>query len=617
MNPTNLVGAFTCSLLLTSALAAYAQTPVQRPIPQPRNDHPGNVFLRGEEVVVDLPDDSAWTLRDYEDRSLGQFKGGKATPGRLPTGHYRLFSGTSSNWISLAVLQPLSAPTPLTSPIGLDVAMAWFYPTQRMDAVASLCALAGVNWVRDRLTWAEMEPERGRFSAWNKYDASALAQSAAGLQVLQVIHHSPSWANPVGKRFPLDLRDAYRFFEAMAKRWRGQVLAFEPWNEADIPMFGGHTGAEMASFQKASYLGLKAGNPDMIACWNVFALHNTNQLADMRDNQAYPFFDTYNLHHYEAFENYPGLYADHRAVSAGRPLWVTECARPVPWAGDPALKEPTETDLKVQAERVARTIALSLHEGSAATFYFLLPHYVEGRTQFGIVRPDLTPRPAFVALAAAGRLLAAARPLGKMISPDNAAAAYLFNARPDGEERIVLVAWATEGTGSLPLSEAPERVFDHLGRELTRDPVLPLTSAPRFALLSADAVKALKVNPPPARPDLSAAPRPPVVLQAIWPAEKVDLRQSAYVLAVNEPEKIPIYLYNLGASPATGRLQVEAPAGWTAATPADWQLPPWSRTEAFLTVDKGAPPGETARIRLVANFEGLGESVLSLRLIAR
>ena len=60
------------------------------------------------------------------------------------------------------------------------------------------------------------------------------------------------------------------------------------------------------------------------------------------------------------------------------------------------------------------TYALAIHEGAQAVFYFMLPHYVEGQTQFGVLRPDLTPRPAFVALAAAGRLLADAKPLGQV-----------------------------------------------------------------------------------------------------------------------------------------------------------------------------------------------------------
>src|SRR2546430_11105371 len=51
-------------------------------------------------------------------------------------------------------------------------------------------------------------------------------------------------------------------------------------------------------------------------------------------------------------------------------------------------------------------------------FRSMLPHYIEGQTQFGILHEDLTPRPAFVALAAVGRLLCDARPLGTWESDD-------------------------------------------------------------------------------------------------------------------------------------------------------------------------------------------------------
>ncbi|MBI3192231.1 MAG: hypothetical protein HYZ36_06145, partial [Pedosphaera parvula] len=257
------------------ALAA-AGAPGQRQLPKPRPDHPGNVFLAGEDIAVALPIDRAdWRLVDYDGQVVKELANaaGKVALGKLPVGFYRFEQAGASNWISLGVIAPLRAPTPTNSPIALDVAMAWFYKEDKMDAVANLCALAGVNWVRDRLYWAEMEPRRGEWAGRKRYDASAGAQARAGLQSLQVIHASPGWANPNGKRFPLDLRDAHRFFEAMAKRWRGQVRAFEPWNEADIPMFGWHTGAEMASLQKAAYFGLKAGNSNIVACLNVFAVH--------------------------------------------------------------------------------------------------------------------------------------------------------------------------------------------------------------------------------------------------------------------------------------------------------------------------------------------------------
>jgi hypothetical protein len=603
---------------LALALATASAASAQRQLPKPRPEHPGNVFLAGEEIAVTLPSEFAdWGLVDYDGQLVKDLPdaAGKVTVGKLPVGFYRFERVGASNWVSLGVLAPLRAPTPTSSPIALDVAMAWFYKEDKMDAVANLCALAGVNWVRDRLYWAEIEPRRGEFAGRKRYDASAGAQARAGLQVLQVIHASPAWANPNGKRFPLDLRDAHRFFEAMAKRWRGQVLAFEPWNEADIPMFGGHTGAEMASLQKAAYLGLKAGNSNIVACLNVFALHNTNQLADLHANEAWPYFDTYNLHHYEAFDNYPKLYADHRAASAGRPLWVTECAVPVKWAGDEQLKEPTDADLKVQAERVAKTFACSLHEGVAATYYFLLPHYVEGQTQFGILRPDLTPRPAFVALAAVGRLLADAHPLGRLRTDAESIRAFLFQARPDGEQRPVLVAWSAGAETTLTLPAVPRAIFDHLGRERDVSLELRLTSAPMFALLPAETSEKFVLTPPPSPPAALPGKPSPIVLQALWPEERLDLKRSAYQVSATQPETIPLFAYNFGAVAVRGTLRVSQPEGWSVGLPEQLELAPGERKELALTVDGlRAKENELATLRLDGDFGASVKAVLSLRL---
>ena len=231
-------------------------------------------------------------------------------------------------------------------------------------------------------------------------------------------------------------------------------------------MFGGHTGAEMASLQKAAYLGLKAGNPDAIACLNVFAIVRPDTLEDLADNAAWPYFDTCNLHHYIRPDDYPAWYAAVRRVSAGRPLWVTEFNQPVQWAGDAKTQEPTAADQRLQAQRVPIVFASSLHEGPAKAFYFLFPHYTEGKIQFGIVHRDLTPRPAYVALAAVGRLLADARPLGRWKVPSQQARAFLFHARPDGKDAEVLVAWTSEPKGELQLPVAPAALFDHLGRSV-------------------------------------------------------------------------------------------------------------------------------------------------------
>jgi hypothetical protein len=598
-----------------------------RDLPKPLASHPGNIFLEGDEVRVAVPSTPAmgWQLLDCADQVVAepQVRDGEAGLGPLPVGFYRLKSKTApgTNWVSLGVLAPLRAATPRSSPVALDVATSWFYPPEKMETVASLCALAGVNWVRDRLTWGQMEPQRGQFAATNQYAAAAHAQSRAGLQVLQVLHASPAWANPDQKRFPLDLRDAYRFYREMARRWAGQVRAFEPWNEADISVFGGHTGSEMAALQKAAYLGLKAGNQDVIACLNVFATHRRAHLEDLQANEVWPYFDTFNLHHYEAFEQYPSLYADFRAASAGRPLWVTECALPVKWAGDAQLQEPTEADLRVQAEHVAKTFSLSLHEGSAATFYFLLPHYVEGQTQFGILRRDLTPRPAFVALAAVGRLLADARPLGRLRSAPTQQA-YLFDAKPDGTRRQVLVAWDTTEESRLALPARAEAVFDHFGRprqsggSKTARHELTLGTAPVFAVLTSGALGTRDLAPPPPTPARLPGAASPIVLQALWPEAQVVLNKSAYRLADGKTERLPVWAYNFSPNPARGQLRVVAPSGWKCALPKTVELAPGERTELAFTVNAAGKQGQLLEtIRITGDFGPAGKPVLSMRVM--
>ncbi|MGD0091103.1 MAG: hypothetical protein ABSE73_14390 [Planctomycetota bacterium] len=599
----------------------------KRVIPKPLPDHPGNIFLAGEEAAVPLPPandakSQAWRLADYEGKTVaeGTAADGKAALGKLSVGYYelrRVVDGTPQNpRVTVGVLAPLDAPTPATSPIAIDVAMAWFYSGAQQEAAANLCTLAGINRVRDRLAWREMEPKKGEFAAKNKYDDTARKQAEAGLLVLQVHHDSPEWANKQHKRFPLDLRDAYSFEKEMAHRWQGQVVAFEPWNEADIGEFGGHTGAEMAALQKASYLGLKAGNPDVTACQNVFATANASILKDLNENQAWPYFDIFNLHHYSGTDAYPGTYAAHRAVSAGRPLWVSEFNAPVHWAGDKKEQEPNDANLRVQAERVAQVYAAALHEGPAAAFYFILPHYVEGQTQFGVLHKDLTPRPAFLAVAAVGRLLADAKPLGRPAVQPNVRA-FLFHARPGGKEQDVLVAWTTGGEAAFAAPAAPTALFDLLGRKRENaEAALKFAPAPVFACFEPGAFKNTELAGPPQTPELKPGKPCSVVLQPLWPQDKVALNHSAYRISSEKPETLPVWAYNFGAEKAAGKLSLEAPEAWKAELPEQLELAPGERKELALKLDCQA--GSSAQIevlKITGAFGAAGNAVLSLRLM--
>jgi hypothetical protein len=287
------------------------------------------------------------------------------------------------------------------------------------------------------------------------------------------------------------------------------------------------------------------------------------------------------------------------------------------------LKEPTPDDLLVQSERVAMTYACAIHEGARAVFYFILPHFVEGQTQFGVVRPDLTPRPAFVALAAAGRLLADAQPLGRLQAGNDTIQGFLFRAKPDGRRADVLVAWST-GEAELELPKPPSACFDHLGRaRRVEGRSLKLGRAPLFAVLSTGT--RLEVSPPPKAPERLAGKPALVVLQASLPEEDIILEKSAYKIPAGPTASVQIYLYNFSPKPARGKLNASVslqPSG--SVTPEPWgaemlrevDVPPGERKELTLRLAGVSTNGlECATIRVTGEFGSAGKPVLSFRLV--
>ena len=194
----------------------------------------------------------------------------------------------------------------------------------------------------------------------------------------------------------------------MARRFRGSVRAWEPWNEGNAHNFGGHAIDEMCAYQKACYLGFKAGDPTVTVGWNPIGGINTSGLVrGILDNETWPYYDTYNIHSYDWPHAFDGLWESARRAACGRPIWVTEADRGMKAQADSDDFSPEFARRK--AEYMAQSYACSLYAGASRHFHFILGHYMEQSIQFGLLRKDLTPRPSYVALAALGRFLAGGR----------------------------------------------------------------------------------------------------------------------------------------------------------------------------------------------------------------
>jgi hypothetical protein len=643
---------------LAVGVATAATGTFSRSIPLPLVDHPGNVYIAGETVRIPVPatpkDSLArWRLLDESDEELadGAVSAAAKTiePGKLQVGWYRCEwlddAGKLLDWTSAAVVARLRAPTPLDSPIGVDTAMAWFAhddpPNQRR--FANLAALAGVNWLRDRLRWREIEPEPGRFAERTSYDTAASIARAQGLRVLQVFHDTPPWAQEgrPGGEFATDLRHVFRFGRALGRRFAGRVQAWEPWNEANVATFGGHTVDQMCSWQKAAWFGFKTGDPTALVGWNVTTTVPTRQQTEgLMLNETWPYYDTYNIHSYAWAHDFDTLWEAAREACAGRPMWVTECDRGQKHLQNPPWCELSRRDERLKAEYLPQEYAQSLFAGARVHFHFVLGNYYEANgVQFGLLRKDFTPRPAYAALAALGRLLAGARCLGRW-EPGRDVHVFAFRARPDGEERDVLVAWAeqkvdwpkrgqTRAPWPGPQDLRVAAAFDYLGRPLPAKPPRELRSAPVFLLLPPGEAGRLSLEPPRTVGRKRMGLPCPVVLQAVFPRDArvkvVDRPWSeghAYRLQPGKRRMFRLRAYNFADVPVEGLVTVRTdalPAGWRV-TPEKWRvrLAPGKMAQLAATFEAatvdGQSPAPDGWCRWRGRFPQVGEAALAIRL---
>ncbi len=137
------------------------------------SQHPGNVFLLGQTLSIRLPEAAraakAWSATDEKGNEIAHGTiadpaAGVITIERLPVGWYRITAFDDLRqqlwWTTSAVLSPPVVPTSQQSPICVDAAMAWFAKNDphKQEEFSRLAALAGVNWVRDRMRWRDMQP---------------------------------------------------------------------------------------------------------------------------------------------------------------------------------------------------------------------------------------------------------------------------------------------------------------------------------------------------------------------------------------------------------------------------------------------------------------------------
>ena len=231
--------------------------------------------------------------------------------------------------------------TSMAAEKGLSVDLTWGIKSADQDRTASLLPDTGAKWVRLTFEWNQLETSQGTYNSSKlaAWDRSVSLSRQAGTKVLVTVYGTPSWASSNGKVGGAPSNNAYyaNLMSFLANRYRGQVQAWEIWNEENVSRFwtSGPDPARYAGLLRAAYPAVKSADPNATVVFGGTSGNDTGFVDGAYRAGAKDNFDVMAVHPYtgSAPEAGGGLYSfpGYREVrdvmlryGDAKPMWLTE-----------------------------------------------------------------------------------------------------------------------------------------------------------------------------------------------------------------------------------------------------------------------------------------------------
>jgi len=285
---------------------------------------------------------------------------------------------------------------------------------QNMERVAALAQAAGVKWSREEFQWHRMEPQRGTYD-FSFYDKLVDTANRHGISVYALVGYWTPWTKPYEEE---GFKDYCAFLRALVRHYKGRIKHWEIYNEPNIFFWSGPH-ERYPTLLKMAYEAVKAEDPDaqVLGC-STSGIDNS--FIQMCVDAQSP-FDVLTIHpyrgalHEQTFMN--ELNATRKQVG-GRPIWITEMGWPT---------IPDNATERQQAALLARSYLSAVGSGASQSIcwydfrndgwnaYF-------NEENFGITYQDLSPKPAYRALASVCRTFLNGAPSlsGQPVGPSGA-----------------------------------------------------------------------------------------------------------------------------------------------------------------------------------------------------
>ncbi|MBC8263173.1 MAG: protein kinase [Anaerolineales bacterium] len=179
---------------------------------------------------------------------------------------------------------PTATPTPVPKPTaspkpkppaltgrGFDYGIQAHFIDQDHTPIINAIKDLGFRWVKQQIRWEDLEPSRGNIK-WGEMDRLVNSCTGAGIKILFSVVTAPKWARPGNTDFnvdgpPADPQDLANFVAALAERYKGQVQAYEIWNEQNLHYEWGNEALDAGRYVQllaACYRAIKAKDPGAI-----------------------------------------------------------------------------------------------------------------------------------------------------------------------------------------------------------------------------------------------------------------------------------------------------------------------------------------------------------------
>ncbi|MHB1357186.1 MAG: O-antigen ligase family protein [Anaerolineae bacterium] len=121
---------------------------------------------------------------------------------------------------------------------GTNVALEQYQSEQALHEALLQVQAAGLGVVRQRFSWADIEPQQGEF-LWERWDRILPIVSQYGLQVIATLDTSPVWARSAWEfdnswAPPIKYDDYAQFVTAFAARYDHYIKAYQIWDQPNI-----------------------------------------------------------------------------------------------------------------------------------------------------------------------------------------------------------------------------------------------------------------------------------------------------------------------------------------------------------------------------------------------